>query len=205
MTNCFFVALRKAFKHDDFAHFPLDDQTPKCVFKPYFHNLESFVELLYHLADFQQHMYGYTKQSTYKNNKATLHFAVNHVLVGNERVDDQDLGEFLHKVVSKDVKLKDWLAHGYYDGGSTVDHLLVLLCEFSGIEIHVHVASFTQTLHFPKENRKETKTIPARCIVYKRLNTQVRTQIHLNLTKGHAEFKERKDLPLKSKKRKRIS
>jgi hypothetical protein len=210
MTNCFFEALVRAFASGDFHHFPyVDVPVPVAVFDPYFANHASFVSLLSHLGDFAGIMYGYTIQvtdhvtDTVTDTVIDRSYVCSHVLVDGTRVADLDMGEYVHELRIHNADLADWLRKGYYDGGGATDYLLVLLCEFTGIEIRVQIPTFQYTEHFPKtpDRPKKVVVVPARTVVYTRLNTPVRTVVHLRCARassenGHASFLKRDNLPM---------
>ena len=195
MTNCFFNTIKQAFTPKDFhAHFPDDPTEPlhPDVFNAYFHNLPHFVSLLFQLAEFIQSMCGYVKlndgSEQAKNKGREMHHVASHVLVNNDRVNDRELGDCVNYLVTKEVKLEDMIKNGYYDGQGAFDLLLVLLCQFTGIEIHAHVCA----------NVDKT-------FVYRRLNTLVQTKVFVKFTKGHASFVKRQDMPNKNPKKRKLT
>lgn len=198
MTNCFFVSIKSAFRPDDFyAHFPKEDNQdlPPNLFVPYFQNLNHLVSFLFQLAQFLESMYGYTQESRY--------YCSSHVLINNTKVDDRELGEFIHNLVAQEIKLEDMLKKGEYYGHGTFDPLLVLLCEFTGIEIHVKYPSHTKIQQF--KNKASTRiTIPEHVFVYKRLNTLIQSQVHLQFVDGHASFIKRIQLANKNPRKRKL-
>lgn len=192
MTNCFFKSIHQAFQPQDFyAHFPREDdeKLPPGLFQPYWASLSSFVSLLYTLADFLQTMYGYTRMNDgigdEKHKNQTMYLVSCHVLINSTKVDDRELGECLHALIQKEVTLEKMLQNGYYDGCPGFDPYLILLCEFTGIQIHVHLQGVTKPF------------------IYRRLNTPIRSIVHLKFTKGHVSFQKRENkAKLKPRKRK---
>lgn len=206
MTNCFFDTIRHAFRHEDFhLHFPkVDGKLPPSLFECYFKSFETLVSLLYKLADFLQCMYGYQNindGSVHDENKGKpLYACMTHVLLDNQKIDDRLMGDFVHHIVSKEVRFEDMLTKGYYDGQGA-DPVLVLLCEFTGICIDVELPAMSQVQKFPNQPSK-TIQLPKRHFVYTRLNTTCTTKVYMRFTNGHASFLKRETIPTKNRKRK---
>ena len=206
MTNCFFDTIRHAFRHEDFhLHFPnVNGKLPSSLFECYFKSLETLVSLLYKLADFQQCMYGYENINdgsvSDQNKGKPIYACMTHVLLDNHKIDDRLMGDFVHHIVSKEVRFEDMLKKGYYDGQGA-DPVLVLLCEFTGICIDVELPAMSQVQKFPNQPSK-TIQLPKRHFVYTRLNTTCTTKVYMRFTNGHASFLKRETIPTKNRKRK---
>lgn len=210
MTNCFFTTIQQAFRPKDFyAHFPKfeKEEIPLGVFDPYFQNLQNLASFLGQLVEFLISMYGYTKLndgSEHKENKGKeMHYVSSHVLVNGSKVGDRELGEFLHMFHTKEIKLEEMLAKGHYDGHGAFDPILVLLCEFSGVGIHVKFPAHTQLIQFPNKPSTRIKH-PEHVFRYSRLNTLVQTKVHIQFVEGHASFQSRHEQPLKNPRKRKL-
>lgn len=204
MPNCFFEAIHAAFKPTDFySYFPFTAQLPPKLFNAYFLSIHTCIDLLLKLADFQY--------ATRVPHKTYPHWVPNHVTVQNkssdtsdssdstlsEPVSAYDFGTYLHSLLTKNIQLDQMLQEGYYDGGGFIDHLLVLLCECTGIEIHVTIPARTQIHQFQNQPRT-TITIPEQHFVYTRIPTTTYIRIYLefqdkNFVNGHARFVRREE------------
>jgi hypothetical protein len=212
MTNCFFITIKGAFKPKDFyAHFPRyqNDELPPNLFDPYFQNLHNLASFLHQLSGFLTSMYGYKKINDGKDNETekgkSMYYVSSHVLINQDRVGDRELGEWIHKLSTKELDLEDMLKNGYYDGYGVFDPILVMLCEFTGIEIHAKMLASSQRLEFPKEPQKnKTVQIPEKTFVYRRLNTLVQTKIFIQIRPGHINFHKRQDMPNKNTRKRKL-
>ncbi len=212
MTNCFFVTIKGAFKPQDFyAHFPKyqGEELPLDLFVPYFQNLHNLASFLFQLTQIFTSMYGYEKindGSAYEQNKGKImYYLSSHVLVNGDRVEDRDLGEWVQRFVTKELNFETMLKNGYYDGCGTFDPILVMLCEFTGIEIHAQMLAYSQRLEFPREPHKnKTVQIPTKTFVYKRLNTLVQTKVFIQVNKKHIQCLKRQDMPNKNPKKRKL-
>lgn len=181
---------------------------PAKLFDPYFQSLPALASLLVQLVGFMVAMYGYSQVNdgvTEPEHKGlSMFFVSSHVLVNNVRTDDRELGEFMHAVQTKEYDLEGMLQKGYYDGGGSFDPVLVLLCEFTGLEIHVTMDAFTIPIRKKDDPAPRHQTFPEKVFVYSRLNTLKQSKVYLRFQKGHVQFVRRQDLPDRARKRKLV-